>query len=90
MEILSYIKSEYGAENCPVISFGGSYGATLTTYMRAAYPAAVAGGLASSSELGYYDPDQWAAHGVDKYTFSDIVTKVSMSMSILLSPIFTN
>ncbi|CAM9481871.1 unnamed protein product, partial [Ectocarpus fasciculatus] len=75
VELLEYVKKEYNAETCPVIAFGGSYGATLTTYLRAAYPFSVIGGLASSAPSGYYDPENWEAHGVDEFTFSDIITK---------------
>ena len=32
------------AASCPVISFGGSYGGTLTTYFRLKYPQVVIGG----------------------------------------------
>jgi lysosomal Pro-X carboxypeptidase len=75
VELLTHVKKEYNAENCPVVAFGGSYGATLTTLMRAAYPSAIIGGLASSAPTGYYDPDHWASHGVDEFTFSDIISK---------------
>lgn len=73
VELLTFVKQEYHAENCPVVSFGGSYGATLTTFLRAAYPFAVIGGLASSAPTGYYDPSNWKSHGVDEFTFADII-----------------
>mmetsp|Transcript_9664 Transcript_9664/g.18969 ORF Transcript_9664/g.18969 Transcript_9664/m.18969 type:complete len:311 (-) Transcript_9664:188-1120(-) len=43
--------------------------------MRASHPEAVVGGLASSAPIGYYDHANWASHGIDEYTWSDIVTK---------------
>lgn len=75
VEILEYIKNQYSATSCPTIAFGGSYGATLSAFMRLKYPWAVQGALAASSELGYYDVDHWPDHGVTQYTFSDIIGK---------------
>eukprot|EP00930_Biecheleria_cincta_P082975 TRINITY_DN72612_c0_g1_i1.p1 TRINITY_DN72612_c0_g1~~TRINITY_DN72612_c0_g1_i1.p1 ORF type:complete len:503 (+),score=69.98 TRINITY_DN72612_c0_g1_i1:34-1509(+) len=74
VEIVAHIKSTVPkAYNCPVVAFGGSYGGTLTALMRAAHPGTVIGGLAASSELGYYDPSGMAAHGVNEFAFEDIV-----------------
>jgi lysosomal Pro-X carboxypeptidase len=73
VEILDFIKAEYSAESCPVYAFGGSYGGTLAAYLRSAYPFAVDGALAASSELGYYDVKNWDAQGVTETTFSEIV-----------------
>ncbi|GMI02076.1 hypothetical protein TrVE_jg8031 [Triparma verrucosa] len=75
VELLDFVKNEYDAQECPVIAFGGSYGGTLTTFFRAGYPHAIQGGLASSAPVGNYDPDGWSDHGVDSYTFSDIIVK---------------
>ena len=66
VEFIGFIKAQYDAEDCPVVAFGGSYGGTLTTFLRAAYPSAVVGGLASSAPIGYYDPDAWEEVRVDK------------------------
>ena len=76
VELIGHLKTTIpGASNCPVVAFGGSYGGTLTTFLRAKYPATVIGGLASSAPIGYYDKEGWAAHGVDEFTWSDIVTR---------------
>lgn len=73
VELLGHVKAEYQAATCPTIVFGGSYGGTLAAFLRSAYPFAVQGALASSSELGYYDEEGWEARGITQYTFSEIV-----------------
>ena len=43
--IVKSVKASHeGMENCPVVAFGGSYGGTLTTFMRLTYPDVVVGG----------------------------------------------
>lgn len=75
-ELVEHLQSTVpGAEGCPVVAFGGSFGGTLTTFMRLTYPHLVIGGLASSAPIGYYDPADWEAHGVNQYTWIDIVVK---------------
>eukprot|EP01065_Artemidia_motanka_P026119 TRINITY_DN31028_c0_g1_i1.p1 TRINITY_DN31028_c0_g1~~TRINITY_DN31028_c0_g1_i1.p1 ORF type:complete len:493 (+),score=136.30 TRINITY_DN31028_c0_g1_i1:58-1536(+) len=74
--LITHLKSTLdGAQNCPVVAFGGSYGGTLTTYMRVKYPQIVVGGLAASAPTGYYANTGWKSHGVDAYTWIDIVNK---------------
>ena len=73
--IIHHVKTKYSATSCPVIAFGGSYGGTLAALLRQKYPWAVQGALAASSELGYYDIDNWPEHGITQYTFSDIIGK---------------
>ena len=53
VELISHLKNSLpDAERCPVVAFGGSYGGTLTTLLRATYPSAVAAGLAASAPIG--------------------------------------
>ena len=42
-QLITAFKSEEGAEQSPVISFGGSYGGVLTAWLRMKYPHVVAG-----------------------------------------------
>ena len=76
--LLTELKSSIlpNATDCPVISFGGSYGGTLTTYFRLKYPQVVIGGLAASAPIGYYANGGWESHGIDEFTWIDIVNKV--------------
>ena len=76
MKIVLDVKTREDASTCPVIAFGGSYGGTLTTFLRASHPDVVIGGLASSAPIGYYDVEGWSKHGVDAFTWSDIVYRV--------------
>jgi len=73
--LLTSLRSELAAQSCPVISFGGSYGGTLTTLFRLKYPNIVAGGLASSAPMGYYANSGWAARNVTAYTWFEVVQR---------------
>jgi pimeloyl-ACP methyl ester carboxylesterase len=76
--LLTAIKPNLNASNLPVVSFGGSYGGTLSTFMRLKYPHVVVGALAASAPIGYYSPTYWAERGVTDTTwFSTIVADYS-------------
>jgi len=69
--LIYYIKnSTVGAENSPVISFGGSYGGMLTAWFRMKYPHVVDGALSCSAPILQFT-------GVTPCeAFAEIVTRV--------------
>lgn len=49
--LITQVKSDFGADNCTVIAFGGSYGGMLAAYMRFKYPNIISGAIAASAPI---------------------------------------
>ncbi|CAN0917702.1 Lysosomal Pro-X carboxypeptidase [Linum grandiflorum] len=49
--LITDLKRNLSAENCPVVLFGGSYGGMLAAWMRLKYPHLTVGALASSAPI---------------------------------------
>ncbi|KAH7561146.1 hypothetical protein JRO89_XS10G0179600 [Xanthoceras sorbifolium] len=54
-QLITDVKKNLSAENCPVIAVGGSYGGMLASWLRLKYPHIVIGALASSAPILYFD-----------------------------------
>ncbi|GAY58692.1 hypothetical protein CUMW_188930 [Citrus unshiu] len=54
-QLITDVKRNLSAENCPVIAIGGSYGGMLASWLRLKYPHIAIGALASSAPILYFD-----------------------------------
>ncbi|KDP43937.1 hypothetical protein JCGZ_05404 [Jatropha curcas] len=54
-QVVTDVKKNLSAENCPAIAVGASYGGMLASWFRLKYPHIVIGALASSSPILYFD-----------------------------------
>ncbi|KAF3455139.1 hypothetical protein FNV43_RR05587 [Rhamnella rubrinervis] len=54
-QLITDLKKNTSAENCPVIALGGSYGGMLASWFRLKYPHITIGALASSAPILYFD-----------------------------------
>ncbi|ESR37654.1 hypothetical protein CICLE_v100282721mg, partial [Citrus x clementina] len=54
-QLITDVKRNLSAENCPAIAIGGSYGGMLASWLRLKYPHIAIGALASSAPILYFD-----------------------------------
>ncbi|XP_020257554.1 lysosomal Pro-X carboxypeptidase-like isoform X2 [Asparagus officinalis] len=54
-QLITELKKNLSANNCPVIAMGGSYGGMLASWFRLKYPHIVIGAFASSAPILYFD-----------------------------------
>ena len=55
---LHWYKKAINCESCPVIAFGGSYGAMLASWIRMKFPNIIDGALAASAPIYYFNNRQ--------------------------------
>jgi lysosomal Pro-X carboxypeptidase len=67
--LIPALKDQYGAQACPVVAFGGSYGGMLTGWFRLKYPNVVVGGIAASAPVLQFNNT-----GVSQWIFNEIST----------------
>lgn len=66
--LVTHLKQNFSAKDCPVVLFGGSYGGMLAAWMRLKYPHIAVGALASSAPILQFEDI------VPAQTFYDIVS----------------
>ncbi|KAJ4821959.1 hypothetical protein Tsubulata_039119 [Turnera subulata] len=54
-QVITDVKKNLSAENCPVVAFGGSYGVMVASWLRLKCPHIVTGALASSAPILDFD-----------------------------------
>jgi len=72
--LITHLKNTLeGAQNCPVVAFGGSYGGMLSMWFRIKYPNMIIGALAASAPVAFYGA------GYSPYVFADACTETFKS-----------
>ena len=72
--LIRTVKDSIGAQNSPVIVFGGSYGGKLAAWMRIKYPAIVQGAISASAPLLAF---QGSAPAWDSQSYYRVVTNTA-------------
>jgi len=67
--LITDLKAQLNAEECPLIAFGGSYGGMLSAWFRMKYPWHVDGSLAASAPIL-----QFEGTGVSQWIFNELIT----------------
>eukprot|EP01133_Synstelium_polycarpum_P015464 gene15464-18351_t len=70
-EIIPAVLADMGAEHCPVIAVGGSYGGMLASWFRMKYPNVVDGALAASAPILYFLGTGAASEGFNEIATTD-------------------
>jgi hypothetical protein len=55
VQLIKHVKYTYKADGSPVIAFGGSYGGMLSGWMRMHFPHVIAGAVAASAPILYFE-----------------------------------